>query len=485
MSGLTLGPIGPDGVLRAIVSTSTQYLRQLFAPQVRVVNGAPQRTIVHRAPHLDEYFAELLYRSAGVGNGMLPEFRELPLHSLTHDGPSEYYWPGAAVFGMGANSPQLRALPADLFDEHDTNTGRSAESCVAMVLTDRFSATPPAIAELVRETSRIDASGGSHSQHLGNAIKTIHNYRYSMGTDSQGGQVRRALDDHWKWALVNGLVAAVVWAIDHQFEFRTTETMLTMLDRFQTRNPLAGAPQMEQQLQRLRQILRNENGLAQQAVLDINGQQMRQQLLTPYAAAAAAEAWGEELAYFLVEPFIEAEAAGQISFQRIQSLINQAMQARPPEQIHESDVSIVPWIVRGVRLLGRKQRWGAHSAPARTRSNLWVLSCSSDGNLMKANQALGNYLTKNNDGVGLVLIENRSAGTKALFSGRFLHEDFFDAVVDRIREQEPGQWYRVQPTTRFILNGNAAHMYVPKSSLTHWSLDRICKDVFQRGRPAR
>ena len=161
------------------------------------------------------------------------------------------------------------------------------------------------------------------------------------------------------------------------------------------------------------------------------------------------------------------------------------MRSFPPAEVHEADVSITPWIVKGCRFLGRKQEWAKKSSPAASESNLWILYCSSDGTVMKAKQALDNYLVKHNFGIGLILLEDRTEGTKALFRCRFLDERFFDAIVQRIRSVEPDYWYRVQPSAPFILNGNATHMYVPKSSLTHRTLDGICRAVYTGGRVGR
>src|SRR5690606_5106341 len=123
---------------------------------------------------------------------------------------------------------------------------------------------------------------------------------------------------------------------------RTSRPLLSMLDRFSATNPMAGAAALAQHINRARSLVGNEKLLSTQATLTIGGQQRQQQLLVPYVAAAATEVWGEEIAYFLTEPFIEADVAAQLSFQRIQALVESAMQARPPEEIHEPDVSITP-----------------------------------------------------------------------------------------------------------------------------------------------
>jgi len=195
-------------------------------------------------------------------------------------------------------------------------------------------------------------------------------------------------------------------------------------------------------------------------------------------AVAAQEAWGSELAYFLMVHFWESEVLKNLHFEKVTGLLTKCFEDRQQTRVvYSHDCSMGGLILRDKSFKGKKFLRQGGAVDAKYPSSLWILSCRHNNFVLQPNKAMGSFIRKENFGIGLVFCENTKEATKVLFKGSYLPETFWDALVSRIQRAEPDLWYRPQPTAPFIVNGNAAHQYMELSALTPARLARLCREI--------
>jgi hypothetical protein len=90
------------GLLATLALRSAQYIGSLAKGATTSASGAGiRRHIVHTDPHLDEYFAELLFRSCMGSSAWQSEFVEQSIFSKDNDFGAQQLWPDSAIFGIG------------------------------------------------------------------------------------------------------------------------------------------------------------------------------------------------------------------------------------------------------------------------------------------------------------------------------------------------------------------------------------------------
>ena len=460
------------GLLAALSEASAGVLREVVVGRVqspdpdKISNLA--RLIVHKAPHLDEYLAELLFRAALPPNTRT-EFVEAVVYS-SDDRLAEDLWPSAAVFGIGHNvSAGRRAL--FLFDEHvPEGETREDPSCTELVVKTCFSSLPPAIDTLVAEVNDIDSRGGAEALHLNNLLKTAHLTLYELGVM---GATRRTtkLTAAWKRAIVNALLAAVVVTLrDDALERVRGEAgkrARNQLDRFIATTSYRLHPHFDAVVQKLR------SGI---------GARSAQVLTLPVLASAAVDVWGEQMAFFLTSHLWESEILKDIHFRQVRELLNAhcverngGVRLRVPSRVDLPDFSVVVLPVSGRRF--KSISVGQQNRPGTILRDLVVISCRGGNVPIQPNKAIAQFLAENNDGVGVMLIHNTTESNKIVFRGRGLSQVYWTAVVGEIMRREPGLWMQPAETAAFVINGNPAHKEKALSALTASRLVDICERV--------
>ena len=443
-------------------------------------NDPPDRFIVHKAPHLDDYFAEMLFRSALKSDERRREFLEQALYA-EDDQSARIQWPSAAVFGIGSTLPCGKHAQ-HLFDEHIASGGRTADSCATLVANRCFQHLPSSVGRVLQEIGDIDSSGGAHELHLNNLLKTCHSVQYLLGATDDGRRISGKLQDHWKRAVVNGLISAVVYCLEAGIAItdsdKVKEEIGAEFDRFLSHSPYRDWPESEKATQRVRGAASSTKQMLERARVSIGGREEPQLLVAPFMACAAREAWGAEIAYFLMVHFWESEVLKNIHFVRSEALLERVFQdAAHPKVVYGYESSMGAAVVADKRFVGKLRTQSGLERPAKFPSSLWILSCRHNNFTLSPNKAMGRFLWEHNCGVGLVLCENTKEMTKVLFKGRYLPDGFWNELVARINAKEPGLWYRPQPTAPFILNGNAAHQYLDRSSITLGRLVRMSREI--------
>lgn len=469
------------GFLSALTETASEYLHGVVKGEIRwVPDQAPDRFIVHKAPHLDEYLAEFLFRASEPITERRREFLEMALYSEDDSG-AKTHWPHAVVFGMGADMPCGNYAEV-LFDEHIGGGGRKSNSCTDMVTERCFDRIPAPLERIVGEVSAIDSVAGAHELHLNNMLKTCHLVQYTIGRHSSGRLQSGKLTDSWKRAVVNALLAAVVYCLERNVDIleplRIRQVINDMFDRFSQDCPYRNSPQYDKALARLRGGLDNPQMTLMKARVTVKGQDLPQVLVAPFLAVAAQEAWGTEIAYFLMVHFWESEVLKNLHFQKVTGLLGECLQDRQrPRLAFNSDCSVGCFIVREKAFKGKRKFRQGGEQDAKFPSPLWILSCRHNNFILQPNKAMLSFIREENFGIGLVFSENTKEATKVLFKGSHVPDPFWNTLVERIQDIEPNLWVRPQPTAPFIVNGNAAHQYVELSSLTAIRLAKLCRAI--------
>lgn len=469
------------GFLSALSDASVEYMRSQLGPSVKwTPSMLPERLVVHKAPHLDDYFAEMLFRAALDRGDRPSEFLEMALYS-EDDSTAATHWPTAAVFGIGADKPSGKRAQI-LFDEHQHGGGRTDESCAHLVAKRCFGGLPDSCRRLLGEIGAIDSAGGAHPLHLNNLLKTCHVAQYEVGKAVSGQARATSLTDSWKRAVVNAAIASVAFCLDQGFDFteagRVRSCIKRMLTRFGASIPTTGDPVRAKSFERLRSIASDTSALEKRARVTVEGREEAQLLVAPFIAVAAEVAWGPEIAYFVMAHLWEPEVERNVHFARVTAMVERAFaDPHSPRSVTESQCDVTGIVLKGCTFRGYR-RVNDRELAARFPSPIWICACQHTNQVLQPNKALMHFLNEKNWGVGIVLSRNTKEGSMAMFRGRALSEQYWDAIIGELNRIEPGLWYRPQPTAPFVVNGNAAHQYVQRSALTPTHLASLCRRVY-------
>src|SRR5579875_3169988 len=113
------------GILNALTYASAQYIRTVLKKYIGEANlkrfsqpNKLRRTIIHKNAHLDEYFAELIFRSILPYHLMDIEVSEHVLMSKEDDTYAKISWANGVVFGIHSDEAGgAKALA--FYDEHN------------------------------------------------------------------------------------------------------------------------------------------------------------------------------------------------------------------------------------------------------------------------------------------------------------------------------------------------------------------------------
>jgi hypothetical protein len=327
--------------------------------------------------------------------------------------------------------------------------------------------------------SAIDSEGGAHPQHLNNLLKTSHQVLYNFGTTANGHRRSGKLPDSWKRAVVNAIIAALVYAREHGFDISSTSVLSnhvrTLFDRFANQSLFTHFPGYEHKLNRIRGNCCNIEGTLGAAKFPKSTADRQQLLIIPIICSAVIQVWGEEIGYFIMVHFWESELLKDLHFERIHALVEQCFPPKQsPQAVYRADCSLKPIILSRRQFIGIKSLGSGKSVPAKYPSNLWIVSCRHGNSILQPNKAITKFINDSNFGVGLVLVENTREGTKALFKCQGIPESYWSALRNAIYDFEPGLWFEVSDQAAFIVNRNAAHQDIEISSLTAGRLAKLC-----------
>lgn len=510
--------ISAGGLLAALSLKSAEYASSLLKENdVKLPNNLDklQRLILHANPHLDEYFAVLLFRAC------LPQrLRSLPvseevLYSHYNDALAQQLWPTSALFGLGATRSG-GARPLIVFDEHrPTGVRRKYSSCSEMVvkvtLRNATRSFDEALWKVFGEVDHIDANGGAHAFQLSNLIKDWHDveFVFSRGASSRD-DIKDSLGVFWKQAIIDAVITALVYEIKEGNIAKNPDILKKALndsiDHYKQHTLLRTEPLFPSVIEEIRKActeIKNAHFKRKSAegaskdkdlVLDKTGKPIPQRMTIDRIARACFDCWGPQLGQVIMAHFWEARVLVQLSFKKIQNELNNLVEREIRNLNMRSSVGRISFRQLNqckeiIKIFDRN----THQQKQETK-NVWLISLIPNGDMVAVNRPLSNFINFRNRGMGLFLLENSRWGTRALYRGNEFPYVRWKRIVDKLQEKEgdadnpdvPGCWHKTVDERGiyegFLLNGNRAHQYVPRSGLEIDALATIVEQDFRDNR---
>lgn len=481
-----------DGFLSMLSVTSEEYIRYILNPRQSLdIEKNLIRNIVHTDPHMDEYFAELLFRSCLSTNMSNIEFIEQTIYSKD-DLACLQLWPQAAVFGFGETQLIAKQHPLLLFDEH--RDGDKKNTTCSQIVIDYLKKTnqientfSSSIWKLLNEINTIDMYGNAHNQHIGNIIKILHNVRFlfSIG-DLEKDDVRDFLPPLHKRALIDACIVAIVYCLENKINLNDPSLLKSVLEKSLERykekclhkgreNNFDGAFQdiktnYGQQVKVFREaLLKNRKEL----ITDNFGNNIPQLLILSRICFACNQCWGEKISDAIMTHILEAEFQKQNNFlslkNELEKTFSNSDEGKTPLGMIQRKILHTIEINKMIKDKKYNKKFVPGKAP------LWIISIRPISSVFNPNQAALNYINKHNDGCGIIFIENTYIGTKALIMGQGILPEDWEKLNEVIKKIEPDCWYHPKGTT-YSLNGNKAHREKPFSMLDMTALCKLAEN---------
>jgi hypothetical protein len=489
------------GVLPALTIKGTEFLSSLIDPNQRRLVGRVRETarfITHASPHLDEYLAMLLFRACLPREMWLTPLREAVLFSHDQDILAQQIWPTAVLFGFGAQWDGGAKTTVGMFDEHVLQGAQQRfSSCANMVLRQvlgGLSALQPALQWVYGEVDHIDAEGEAHPLHLGNLIKTLHDTEFIFERGkTPADDIRDFLSEEWKRTVVDSTVVAITYCLHNRINLLDVNSLQRAigdsLDHYVQKTLWRTDDAFQGALQFVRGNVLNLRVVTQDAVLksktvhgdlsvrkDKQGRPIPQRLILPRIALACTACWGPEIGQIIMAHLWDATLVGQIGFAKVAKELSRLNPESSPRELISTSVGQMTFR----RLDECRESARAHSdgkAASDVSAPVWIVSLLPSAQLPGPHRAIVNYINKRNQGVGLVLIENARDGTRFVNKCEGFPLQRWDRIIQQAIRREgdsnhrncPGAWHvtrnRDGVAAPFLLNGNKAHQYVPRSSL--------------------
>lgn len=470
------------GFLHAISKKSAQYLKQILRykgslKKLPINLNKLDRTISHTHPHLDEYFADLLFRSSLPDYKMDIDFMEMSVQSQEYDSTCEAYWPNAAVMGIGAT---LHHKPNSmyLFDEHVKKGKIKDLSCSQIVANQTFNKfLPKSVLSVLKEINEIDAAGEAHTQHIGNIIKTAHNVRFMFKKgEIYHNHLQNWLPPQWKKTLMDASIIAIIYCLENNIglwkDFRVrAEAIKNSMEYYFEHCPYKNDSNFNDVVKYLRATYRNQSPSFLKANLPIT-KNINQLMTLGSVCFALQMCWGKDIAKIIMMNFWEVVYQGQAVFNDSISELK-PLSSLPLNQILHSKYGSFQRQVIRLRSFKSSQS---------SNRNLWLFYAEPTPMFVLGNRPLMNLLNQQNSGYGIVFFNDHFHFRKAIFRGANVPYSFWKRLVDYICKNEPESWhksfkYNTNTYAPFLINGNPAHGYVPQSQIELKDLINIFSKV--------
>lgn len=459
------------GFLSALSRKSEEYIRSILSQDVIASNlkGKEKyldRIIVHNNPHLDEYFAQLLFRAilpAEINPGKL-DYQEVSITSEDNDLNCKSLFPSSVVFGIGGKVSG-GTTPLFLFDEHKSEKrSENTASCSQLVADVFLRKKPLSISTMLREINAIDMHGMAHSQHVGNIIKQLWDAKFVLSSDGTWC----TLTPKWKRAIIDAALVAVIYCLQNGidlFHYSKENNQIfinyaNLYKRNAHRRNNGYFKNFTVNHYTDMRIFTSDNAFLRQKnggfILNKANNKIPQLLMIQKICYACYKCWGDHITNIIMLHFLELLANSRMHFVMAQAEIEAAL-SQDGDRFRTQLGLIERRLLKNFRV---KDRNGLET---RDLTILYIAPLEFDIHMAAKNAAL-NYLNTRHNGCGLLLMENNTMLTKALFAGKSVSEQpGWNTMVDAIQSKEPKAWFKGAPD--HILNGNSAHLYRPRSKL--------------------
>lgn len=494
------------GILNALSSASAQYIYKVIERYSRA-NGIKRfdeekvkklrRSIIHKNAHLDEYFAELLFRA------ILPpylkdlEIKEHTLISKENDTFAKISWPNAVVLGIGCEEAG-GAEALQIFNEHNSDGTRIKPSCSQLVAEEFLKEIPKSIQVVLEDVNMSDSGRGAHQYNLKNIISHIHDTLFTVGYEEYSNlEITKYLTENWKRAIINACIAAMIYAYENgvysnsglndQLKIEIEKVTKYSLDYFLEKTLL----QKVETFNKIKGTLLyhfkvgNHDSIDKAIWKNENDNEISKQILIIHRICFALhKCWGEEISSFVMMHIWQTIFQQQIMFKEIIDEITDL----PNDQVIKTKFGSVKKIIIEKPNFQPEQR--ANDRRRRTlnkNSPLWIfdisLSVPDYYNVATAFKYLINndYTGRGNNGFGLFLLHDKSINSKLINTGPTLPYNIWKMLSDKVCETESDRWFQLIDKdgnyADFILNRNKAHQeHLPSTKINIEFIRNVIKN---------
>ena len=448
-----------------ITAQAISHLLSGFSPRLPKRAADVEIFCTHFRPHLDEYLAMLLFRSCLPREKWHMPIQETVIQDAKHDKKVCADWEKACVFGLG-NVQTGGANPLLVFDEH-TQAGRSkdASSAIALVTKELFGSQrlPQALFFLSREIDIVDACGGAHPKHLTTYLVRLHD-----ASDSP-----LSYTSLQKQTIIEACLIAIIKATDLGIRFWENsfwhEAALCSLQNAACSSPLRTDQAFEKALLTLSHNIDTfrqpffSAQLTKQSDLFFasKGQRIFQCIVIPFIAALLPLVFGETNGAIFSNALWNARLLGQMRYNDVYDALESQLGSEPKDCEITSSVG---------HIIFRETKANSENDP-------WIIDMTPAHGMGSVRQALISFTRKYHKDCAYVLLRNSETNTLVLSRGHGVPMEQWNALIKWLLEwegssdadEEPGCWHEVTSASGvhadFILNGNAAHRYVPPTKL--------------------
>lgn len=475
------------GYLHSLRKKSALYIRSLLNKEKSLLHtdlelSRLDRTISHAHPHLDEYFADLLFRSCLPEHKMDIDFMEMSIQSKDNDSACKAYWPNAVVYGIGSMAAG-GAQAICLFDEHEQEGEKSVASCSQMVK-DRLlkKYIPASVFQVLWEVNELDSTGAAHNHHISNIIKTAHQVRFMFKREKEYHKsVQDWLSPEWKKSIMDTAITSIIYCLENRIDLignpdQVTDCMKKSLNYYARNSPFRSDTIFNEVIAYFETHVVSQKGAFNSAKLAVSKKD--QLLILGRVCFALEQCWGEQTASIIMMHFWEILYQGQAAFMELSSELEHLKNGK--QTIHSKYGIFQKKMIRNPQL-------SAISAyNLKLKKDFDPIFCIMHGEqtpiMLMGNRPLINFLNKNNSGFGIVFLEDPFSCTKAIFKGPTVPQHYWEKLVDLIYQKETEAWHKTLSMKTgayapFLINGNRSHQYVPVSELTVEDLELLVQNL--------
>ncbi|MGZ5436985.1 MAG: hypothetical protein ACXWID_08350 [Pyrinomonadaceae bacterium] len=425
-----------------LIIESSNKLRDLFElTTAELVSRPYPRIVTRKDPSLDNYFAELLLRASYIETSFCPEFEEIVVRGSDEELPTKLnpQIKGAVLIGIGGKSNNRDIIAA--YDEHSddgTRTVDSASQVVFFKYLDKHKQNKAGIRSILpvlNEINFVDSHGEMGENHLNRMVKDLHFSKFH-----RPGFIIEEYPAQWKRAVVGAVLTAVC--------IKNKE--LRAIDISQAGKQLREV--WKHYRKRREELVQNgllmpiaEMGITADQVFNKalgrtaseprNALEVKKEtkfLFTMRRILWALEAvWGEKLAHFVINFFLEAKLQLGAEFEKTSKL------AFDETVIPEAQCSLI----------------------------YYLLSVED----LKPERGILAQLKKQ-EKEGFIVIKDSHRHTTAIMKSHFLPNEKWTRFVRWLQDREPGRWFVMfneeKGFSEFILNGTRAYLTLEPSALS-------------------
>lgn len=494
------------GLLNAIVLASAQYVykvieRHTSKDDIKWFEKEKQkklhRLIIHKNAHLDEYFAELLFRAILPPHMKDIEVKEHTLISSSNDIFAKVSWPNAVVFGIGSeDAGGAKAL--QIFDEHNATEGtRIKASCSQLVVDEFLKRVPRSIQIILSEVNESDSNSGAHQYNLKNLTTLLHETLYLVGIDEyKKSDINKYLTENWKRAIIDACIVAMIYSYQNDvyregelvggIKEKIISSTKRSLEYFLAHTLLSKNSNFERIKADMRYKFSSFDTIDKAVWRSPSGQEIGKQILVLSKICYALEkSWGTNISNFVMMHIWQGLFHRQLLFEEVMSEIRNL----PKNELVQTRFgSVIKIEIDNPNFKPEQRGNDKRKRTFQENNSLWLfginLTIPDYYNTATVFKALLNneYAQKGNNGFGIILLHDKTINAKIVNIGPTIPDWVWRKLSDAIVEKEPDRWFQLKRNdggyADFILNRNKAHQdHLPSEEINIEFIQNIVKTL--------